>query len=83
MVFKNIGGPMMEESKIEKLLKAVMDPKIFKYKDSSLQTVNKLSREFNDLVENDFYTKKMAEVSLVKSYFTNLILFIRIWSELE
>ena len=51
---------LMDDADIARLYKAVMDPVLFSFKDSSIATVAKLSREFEDELEEVFMLDKVS-----------------------
>ena len=63
---------MMPEQ-TEQLLKSIMDPSFFAIKDSSLATVAKLGRDFEEELLGEFSEKKMSK-TLVRNGVVNIII---------
>lgn len=56
-----MSGPGVTENQVEQMLKLILDPCFFSIKDSSLATIAKLGREFEDEFEGPFLETKMSK----------------------
>ena len=62
-------GIEVNDAEMEQMFRVILDPELFEIKDGSLATVAKLSREFGEVLEGEFfpkgYTKKMVRKGVV------------------
>ena len=66
-MFNKLSGRDISELEVEQLFRGILDPEVFSIKDSSLATVAKLSRDFNEVLEGEFQEKKFSKVLIRRS----------------
>ena len=72
MCLKIVQSNKLSDIQFEKLYQDLLDPLVFKVKDKSLATVAKLSREFEEELEDSFLVNKQSK-RLVRDGIVNIV----------